>query len=95
MDSYGDKRDCVLKAALECRTELVAYARSLLGNYANQSLKLAGTIGNGNVSKDEPATFRAFKINFRRVECEESKVEERVVGLMNSSRDGEIRNDES
>ena len=34
MDSSNDKRDRVLKAALECRTELVAYARSLLGNYA-------------------------------------------------------------
>jgi RNA polymerase sigma-70 factor (ECF subfamily) len=34
MDSSDDKRDLVLKAALECRTELVAYARSLLGNYA-------------------------------------------------------------
>ena len=34
MDSPDDKRDRVLKAALECRTELVAYARSLLGNYA-------------------------------------------------------------
>lgn len=34
MDSSDDKRDRVLKAALECRTELVAYARSLLGNYA-------------------------------------------------------------
>ena len=34
MDSADDKRDRVLKAALECRTELVAYARSLLGNYA-------------------------------------------------------------
>lgn len=34
MDSSDEKRDRVLKAALECRTELVAYARSLLGNYA-------------------------------------------------------------
>lgn len=34
MDNSDDKRDRVLKAALECRTELVAYARSLLGNYA-------------------------------------------------------------
>ena len=34
MDSSDDKRDRVLKAALECRTELIAYARSLLGNYA-------------------------------------------------------------
>ena len=34
MDNADDKRDCVLKAALDCRTELVAYARSLLGNYA-------------------------------------------------------------
>lgn len=34
MNSSDDKRDRVLKAALECRTELVAYARSLLGNYA-------------------------------------------------------------
>lgn len=34
MDSPEEKRDRVLKAALECRTELVAYARSLLGNYA-------------------------------------------------------------
>ena len=34
MDTPDDKRDRVLKAALECRTELVAYARSLLGNYA-------------------------------------------------------------
>ena len=33
MDSSDDKRDRVLKAALECRTELVAYARLLLGNY--------------------------------------------------------------
>ena len=34
MDSSDNKRDRVIKAALECRTELVAYARSLLGNYA-------------------------------------------------------------
>jgi RNA polymerase sigma-70 factor (ECF subfamily) len=34
MDSSDDKRDRVLKAALNCRTELVAYARSLLSNYA-------------------------------------------------------------
>ena len=34
MDSSEDKRDRVLKAALECRTELIAYARSLLGSYA-------------------------------------------------------------
>ena len=34
MDNSDDKRDRVLRAALECRTELVAYARSLLGNYA-------------------------------------------------------------
>ena len=34
MDNSDDKRDRVLKAALECRTELVAYARSLLGNYS-------------------------------------------------------------
>ena len=33
MDGIDDKRDQVLKAALEYRTELVAYARSLLGNY--------------------------------------------------------------
>ena len=34
MDSPDDKRDRVMKAALKCRTELIAYARSLLGNYA-------------------------------------------------------------
>ena len=34
MDSSDDKRDRVMKAALDCRTELIAYARSLLGNYA-------------------------------------------------------------
>ena len=34
MENPEDKRDRVLKAALECRTELIAYARSLLGNYA-------------------------------------------------------------
>jgi len=34
MDNPDDKRDRVLKAALDCRTELVAYARSLLGNHA-------------------------------------------------------------
>ena len=34
MDGSDKKRDRVLKAAFECRTELVAYARSLLGNYA-------------------------------------------------------------
>ena len=34
MESSDDKRDRVLKAALECRTELVAYARSLISNYA-------------------------------------------------------------
>ena len=34
MDNTEDKRDRVIKAALECRTELIAYARSLLGNYA-------------------------------------------------------------
>ena len=33
MDDSDDKRDRVLKAALECRTQLVAYARSLLGDY--------------------------------------------------------------
>ena len=34
MDTDDDKRDRVTKAALECRTELLAYARALLGNYA-------------------------------------------------------------
>ncbi len=34
MNSSDDKRDRVMKAALDCRTELIAYARSLLGNYA-------------------------------------------------------------
>ncbi len=34
MDSSDDKRDRVMKAALDCRTELIAYARSRLGNYA-------------------------------------------------------------
>ncbi len=34
MDNSNDKRDRVMKAALDCRTELIAYARSLLGNYA-------------------------------------------------------------
>ncbi len=34
MDGSDDKRDRVIKAALDCRTELIAYARSLLGNYA-------------------------------------------------------------
>ena len=33
MDDTDAKRDRVLKEALECRVELVAYARSLLGNY--------------------------------------------------------------
>ena len=34
MDNSDGKRDRVLKAALDCRAELIAYARSLLGNYA-------------------------------------------------------------
>ena len=34
MDDSDQKRDRVLKAALDCRVELLAYARSLLGNYA-------------------------------------------------------------
>ncbi|MCH8047800.1 MAG: hypothetical protein IID44_29250 [Planctomycetes bacterium] len=34
MDSSDAKRDRVLKAALDCREQLMAYARSLLGNYA-------------------------------------------------------------
>ncbi len=34
MDETSTKRDRVLKAALECRVELLAYARSLLGNWA-------------------------------------------------------------
>ena len=34
MDCSEDKRDRVMKAALNCRTDLIAYARSLLGNYA-------------------------------------------------------------
>jgi len=34
MDTPDSKRDRVLRAALEHRVELVAYARSLLGNYA-------------------------------------------------------------
>lgn len=33
MENSDNKRDRVLRAALECRTELVAYARSLLGDY--------------------------------------------------------------
>ena len=33
MEHSDTQRDRVLKAALECRTELIAYARSLLGNY--------------------------------------------------------------
>jgi RNA polymerase sigma-70 factor (ECF subfamily) len=34
MDQSHSKRDRVLKAALECRVELLSYARSLLGNYS-------------------------------------------------------------
>ena len=34
MENSDAKRDRVLKAALDCRAELMAYARSLLGNYA-------------------------------------------------------------
>ena len=34
MNNSDDKRDRVMKAALDCRTELIAYARSRLGNYA-------------------------------------------------------------
>ena len=34
MDESDQKRDRVLKAALDYRVELLAYARSLLGNYA-------------------------------------------------------------
>lgn len=34
MDSPEQKRDRVLKAALACRVELMAYARSLTGNYS-------------------------------------------------------------
>ena len=34
MDDPDTKRDRVLKAALDCRVELIAYARSLLGSYA-------------------------------------------------------------
>ena len=34
MNSSDAIRDRVLKAALDCRAELIAYARSLLGNYA-------------------------------------------------------------
>ena len=33
MDDLDKKRDRVLKLALDCRVELIAYARSLLGNY--------------------------------------------------------------
>ena len=33
MDDSVAKRDRVLKEALQCRVELVTYARSLLGNY--------------------------------------------------------------
>lgn len=33
MENLDAKRDRVLKAAMECRIELMAYARSLLGNY--------------------------------------------------------------
>jgi len=35
MDSSDQKRDRILKAALACRVELMAYARSLSGNYAS------------------------------------------------------------
>ena len=34
MDNSDEKRDRVLKAALDCRAELMSYARSLSGNYA-------------------------------------------------------------
>ena len=34
MDDPHAKRDRVLKEALECRVELVTYARALIGNYA-------------------------------------------------------------
>ena len=34
MDNSDERRDRILKAALDCRAELVAYARSLLGDYA-------------------------------------------------------------
>lgn len=35
MDSPDQKRDRVLKAALACRVELMAYARSLTGSYSS------------------------------------------------------------
>ena len=34
MNSPDERRDRILKAAFDCREELLAYARSLLGNYA-------------------------------------------------------------
>ena len=34
MDGVDAKRDRVLKTALDCRVELISYARSLIGNYA-------------------------------------------------------------
>lgn len=34
MESPDDKRDRVLKEALKCRVQLVAYARALLGNFS-------------------------------------------------------------
>ncbi len=34
MDSSDEKRDRVLKAAMDFRVELIAYARSLIGNYS-------------------------------------------------------------
>ena len=34
MDGEEAKRDRVLKTALDCRVELIAYARSLIGNYS-------------------------------------------------------------
>ena len=34
MVNIDEKRDRVIKAAFSCRTELLAYARSLLGNFA-------------------------------------------------------------
>ena len=36
MGESNTKRDRVLKEALECRVELIAYARSLLGNFSRR-----------------------------------------------------------
>jgi len=54
------KRDRVLKAALDCRAELVAYARALIGNYTAAEDAVQDTL---HLSVEKPLVMKAALVN--------------------------------